>query len=64
MSVAPLSTPAGSPVPASLDDLAAEGPGALAALHAGARTPVLKGMDGPLVGRMLAVPGSTSGSRT
>ncbi|HVU51265.1 MAG TPA: hypothetical protein VHL80_11290 [Polyangia bacterium] len=44
------------PRPASLDDLAAEGPEALAALYAGARTPVLADMDGPLVGRMLAVP--------
>jgi hypothetical protein len=42
--------------PASLDALAAEGPEALAALYAGARTPVLRDMDGPLVGRMLAVP--------
>jgi hypothetical protein len=43
------------PRPASLDALAAADPAALAALYAGARTPVLEDMDGPLVGRMLAV---------
>ena len=41
--------------PASLDDLATLRPAALAALYSGARTPVLRDMDGHLVGRMLAV---------
>src|SRR5215831_3564916 len=48
--------PAPSTAPRSLDDLAARDPVALASLYAGARTPVLPDMDGPLVGRMLAVP--------
>lgn len=41
--------------PASLDDFAALRPAELAVLYGGARTPVLADMDGPLVGRMLAV---------
>ena len=53
------SAPAGavplSTQPASLDDFAALKPAALAALYSGARTPVLRDMDGPLVGRMLAI---------
>jgi hypothetical protein len=40
----------------SLDDLAALSPAALKSLYEGARVPVLADMDGPLVGRMLAVP--------
>jgi hypothetical protein len=52
-------SPAGAvrlpPQPASLDDLAALRPAQLAPLYSGARTPVLRDMDGPLVGRMLAV---------
>jgi hypothetical protein len=56
MSVAQVSTPPAPLGPTSLDDLAAERPAALAALYAGARTPTLADMDGPLVGRMLAVP--------
>lgn len=42
--------------PTSLDDLAELGPTVLQSLYEGARTPVLEAMDGPLVGRMLAVP--------
>ena len=42
--------------PTSLDDLAGLGPTVLQSLYEGARTPVLEAMDGPLVGRMLAVP--------
>ena len=41
--------------PASLGDLAALDPTALAALYSRAETPVLKEMDGHLKGRMLAV---------
>jgi len=44
-----------APRVATLDDLAALEPTALAALYADARVPVLRDMDGPLVGRMLAV---------
>jgi hypothetical protein len=59
MSAAPqidfeVSPPAAAP--ASLDDLAAMRPAALAALYQRASTPVLRDMDGPLMGRMLAVP--------
>jgi hypothetical protein len=46
-----------SPRPTSLDELAALGPASLATLYEDARTPVLREMDGPLVGRMLAAPG-------
>ncbi|HVR04026.1 MAG TPA: hypothetical protein VMT47_17960 [Polyangia bacterium] len=42
--------------PTSLDHLAGLGPTVLQSLYEGARTPVLEAMDGPLVGRMLAVP--------
>jgi hypothetical protein len=41
--------------PTSLEDLAALRPAALAALYGGASTPVLRDMDGHLIGRMLAV---------
>jgi hypothetical protein len=52
--------PAPSPAPAtarpaSLAELAALAPASLDALYARAATPVLADMDGPLVGRMLAV---------
>lgn len=47
--------PASPAGPTSLDDLAALRPAALAALYSGARTPVLRDMDGHLTGRMLAV---------
>jgi hypothetical protein len=48
--------PAPSPArPRSLDDLAAMKPAALAALYQAAATPVLRDMDGHLVGRMLAI---------
>lgn len=42
--------------PTSLDALAALAPAVLQALYDGASTPVLRKMDGALVGRMLAVP--------
>jgi hypothetical protein len=51
--------PETSPAPrraASLDDLAAAGGPEIAALYAAARTPALTDLDGPLVGRMLALP--------
>jgi hypothetical protein len=51
-----LPTAAGPGSPASLDDLAAMRPAALAALYQRAGTPVLRDMNGPLVGRMLAIP--------
>jgi hypothetical protein len=51
----PPAAPASSVGPTSLDDLGALRPAALAALYSGARTPVLRDMDGHLTGRMLAV---------